>query len=57
MENKEGYKSYMITNGYEIIYEDNCFKICKDDKEVELNFNNNSIWVREDNDTKVHIEY
>ena len=51
-------KGFSITiDGYEIFYEDNYFKIYKDGKEVEVNFNNNSIWIREDNNNKVYVEY
>lgn len=54
MENKE----FSITvDGYEILYDNNYFKICKNGQEIELNFNNNSLWIKNDDDTKVYVEY
>lgn len=41
----------------EEMFEEYCVNIYKDRKKVEVNFNNDSLLVRENLDTKVYIEY
>lgn len=44
-------------DGYKIEYDDDEFTITRGNKEIKVNFNNNSIWVTDDDKTNVYLEY
>lgn len=44
-------------DGYEVYYKDGKFTLVAANREIELDMQNETIWVKTDNETDIYIEY